>query len=88
MYEKKNLDNIIFYDNFRCGGYGVYDSNIVDLIKDCASKEGLTLDPTYTGKAFYAMIAIIKSNSYLKNKNILFWNTGGIFNLLSELRLW
>lgn len=83
-----NLDNIIFYDNFRFGGYGAYDSNIVDLIKDCASKEGLTLDPTYTGKAFYAMIAIIKSNSYLKNKNILFWNTGGIFNLLSELRLW
>ena len=85
---KYNLDNIILYDNFRCGGYGIYDSSIVDVIKECASKEGLTLDPTYTGKAFHAMIEIIKSNLNLKGTNILFWNTGGIFNLLSEIRLW
>ena len=38
---------------------------------------------TYSGKAFWGMIDIIRASQSFKEKNILFWNTGGIYNLLS-----
>lgn len=89
-YLDSNYDfsNLVFVDEFVGEGYGKYNDDIVSIIRDCASKEGILLDPTYSGKAFYGMNRIIRKDERFKNKNILFWNTGGIFNLLSEINLW
>ncbi|AKG03773.1 1-aminocyclopropane-1-carboxylate deaminase [Salimicrobium jeotgali] len=71
--EKKE---IIFDDSFTMGGYGIMNKEIKSTIKETLFKEGLPLDPTYTGKAFLGM------NKYLDrerifNKNVLFIHTGG-----------
>ena len=42
---------------------------------------GLVFDTTYSGKAFYGMMDIIKKKG-LKDKKIVFWHTGGIMNLM------
>ena len=79
-----DFSNMVFSDNYLCGGYAKYDENIMDAIKECISHEGMILDPTYSGKAFYGMVDKIQKNkSEYASKTILFWNTGGIMNLLS-----
>ena len=77
------FDNLLFEENYLCGGYAKYNQDLFSTIKECISKEGMIIDPTYSGKAFWGMIDIIKKNSFYQGTNILFWNTGGIFNLLS-----
>lgn len=79
-----DFSNMVFSDNYLCGGYAKYDENIMDVIKECISHEGMIIDPTYSGKAFYGMVDKIQKNkAEYDSKTILFWNTGGIMNLLS-----
>lgn len=78
------FENLHFYTDFLCGGYAQYNEELLNMIRLCLSKEGVIIDPTYSGKAFWGMNVIIKNNRELfRDKNILFWNTGGLFNLLS-----
>lgn len=80
------FDNLDFSEEYLCGGYGLHNTHLMNTIKECISKEGMIIDPTYSGKAFWGMKSILSSNNKYKEKNILFWNTGGIYNLLSECR--
>lgn len=83
LHEDFNFSNLIFYDEFLNGGYGKTSIEEIYTIKECIANEGLIIDPTYTGKAFWGMTSILKRGNY-KNKRILFWNTGGLINLLSQ----
>lgn len=68
--------DVIFEDKYICGGYGKYDKEIEEIIIDLLQNEGIPLDTTYTGKAFWGMKEYIKEND-IKDKNILFIHTGG-----------
>lgn len=68
-------ENILIEDRYLCGGYGKYDIEIENAIWDMYIKNGVSLDPTYTGKAFWGMKEYIKS---MNNKNVLFIHTGGV----------
>ena len=81
-----SLQNIVFTDKFLCGGYGKYSEELFATIKECVSKEGMLIDPTYSGKAFWGMKHIISTSTEFQKKNVLFWNTGGVFNLMSILK--
>ena len=80
---KYTFDNLLFKENYLCGGYAKFNDSLMSTIKECISHEGMIIDPTYSGKAFWGMLDIIKQNRDYRGKNILFWNTGGMFNLLS-----
>jgi 1-aminocyclopropane-1-carboxylate deaminase/D-cysteine desulfhydrase-like pyridoxal-dependent ACC family enzyme len=97
-FAKTNKKSIIFIDNFVGNEYeSIYDDEIL-CIKKTIRDEGLLLDPTYTGKAFYGMLNCLSHTQINPsppngealtcalpiNKNILFWHTGGIFNLCSN----
>lgn len=69
-------ENIFFEDNYICGGYGEYNSDIVNLVKKILLSDGIPLDLTYTGKAFSGMSNYIKEHQ-IKNSKILFIHTGG-----------
>lgn len=71
-YEKE----IILAGEYTKGGYGIYDKEILEIVRNAFVSESLPLDPTYTGKAFWGMQQYIKDNK-LKNKKILFIHTGG-----------
>lgn len=60
-------------DDFFPPGYGVFTETIVDAIQ-CAKAAGITIEGTYTGKAFAALLADAESGA-LRGKTALFWNT-------------
>lgn len=77
-----NRESIVL-DEYLMGGYGQYNSELKELSLNSIKEYGFTLDTCYSGKAFYGMMDYINKNN-LKDKNILFWHTGGIFNFLAE----
>ena len=81
-YTGKNYDfsNLVFNDEFLLGGYGKTSQEELTVIQEVVSKEGMLVDPTYSGKAFYGMSNLVAKGT---KKNVLFWNTGGMMNLLS-----
>lgn len=68
--------DIYFDDSYICGGYGKYNDHIISIVREILSTDGVPLDYTYTGKAFWGMTEYIK-NHQIKGKNILFLHTGG-----------
>ncbi len=68
--------DICILDSYLCGGYGKYSDEIIDVIKQMFTQNGIPLDTTYTGKAFWGMLSYLKENN-IKNKKVLFIHTGG-----------
>jgi D-cysteine desulfhydrase family pyridoxal phosphate-dependent enzyme len=58
-------------------GYGVVGDLEREAIHLAAYHEGLMLDPVYTGRAFGAMIDLIRKGRFAREANVLFWHTGG-----------
>lgn len=86
--EKIDIPKITVIDDYLCGGYGKYDRNIEKVISTQMKQNGMPLDPTYTGKAFYGMLDYLKKNEIV-GKKILFIHTGGVplyFDYLEGLR--
>lgn len=72
-------------DKYILGGYGKYSPEIVHTIRDVLVHEGIALDTTYTGKAFWGMKDYIKTKN-IRGKNILFIHTGGTPLFFDSLR--
>lgn len=79
-----DIDDVIFYDDFIVNGYESSCDDIYLLIKKIAKTDGLLLDPTYSGKAFWGMMNHISQGIIPQGSSVLFWHTGGLFNLLSD----
>lgn len=73
---------IIFTDKYTCGGYEKYSSELKLFTSDVARETGILFDTTYSGKALHGMFEYIAENN-LFSKRILFWHTGGIFNIMA-----
>lgn len=69
-------DALLFMDEYRFDGYGNYSGEVLSLIDRVMEREGIPLDTTYVGKAFYGMCAFLKEHD-IKDKNVLFIHTGG-----------
>lgn len=86
---KKELESRIeLEDRYICGGYGKYSVEIIQTIKEELLKDGMPLDTTYTGKAFWGMKEYLVNNN-IQNKNILFIHTGGtplFFDSLEKIK--
>lgn len=63
-------------DAYLCDGYGTYNRQIEKTIYQQFTCNGMPLDPTYTGKAFWGMQDYLKENSIM-GKKVLFIHTGG-----------
>lgn len=78
------FDNMTFYEDYLCGGYDCTTPELLHQIQECISKEGMIIDPCYSGKSFFGMIDILKKCcDMFRGKTIVYWNTGGLMNLLS-----
>ena len=58
-------------------GYGIVGDLERDAIHLLGRKQGILLDPVYSGRAFGAMLDMIKKGFFTENDSILFWHTGG-----------
>jgi len=73
-------------DQYRQEGYGKYDERIVRCLKEEYLRNGVSLDPIYTAKAFWGMKEYIRETG-IKNSRILFLHTGGtplFYDFLAE----
>ncbi|AFK21732.1 pyridoxal-phosphate dependent enzyme [Pyrococcus sp. ST04] len=66
------------YD-YSFGAYGKIVREVSEIIRLVGTKEGILLDPVYTGKAFYGLIDRAKKGDL--GEKILFVHTGGISGL-------
>lgn len=68
-------DDIHLTDAFLAPGYGQLNPPTVDAIRKLARREGLLLDPVYSGKTAAAFIA--RARSVGPDRSLLFVHTGG-----------
>lgn len=74
--------DIELIDGYAGVGYGLSQREEQQVIRWVARKEGIILDPVYTGKAMHGLIEEIEKGRFKRGQNILFIHTGGIFGLL------
>lgn len=76
-----SLSDIEFTDKYRDGGYGQWTSATQRAV-EVGWRNGIPLDPVYTGKAFRALLADVATGEVPANSTVLFWHTGGLWNAL------
>jgi D-cysteine desulfhydrase len=69
------LDNIYVDPNYYGGTYGWPTRRGVDAIAKVKEFEGITLEVTYTGKAFACLLDYLEKDSTCKEETLVFWNT-------------
>jgi D-cysteine desulfhydrase family pyridoxal phosphate-dependent enzyme len=69
-------DFTVAYD-YLGGGYGIVSDLEREAIRLLASREGIVLDPVYTGRAMGALLDLIRKKVFRPDEIVLFWHTGG-----------
>ena len=72
---------MIVCDDYIGPGYGEPSDGMIEATKLLATKEGILLDPVYSGKGFAGLMGLIKNKKFTKNDNVLFIHTGGAVSL-------
>jgi D-cysteine desulfhydrase family pyridoxal phosphate-dependent enzyme len=65
-------------------GYGVMAEAEQEAIQLFATREGLLLDPVYTGRAAGGMIDLLRKGFFAPGQQVLFWHTGGTPALFAD----
>ena len=68
------------------GGYGVVSNLEREAIRLFGSREGILLDPVYTGRSVGALIDLIRKKAFRSDETVLFWHTGGAPALFAYAR--
>ena len=78
---KDYSERIIFNTEYTFGGYERFGPELKVYLEKATSQTGLVFSTTYSGKGFYGMMQEIEKN-HLQDKNIIFWHTGGLMNIM------
>jgi len=70
------LQQVHFLDQYHHGGYAKTSNKLMNFINLFNQTNQFTIEPTYTGKALYALYTQLP---FLQNKDVLFIHTGGVF---------
>lgn len=79
-------EELLFVDAYCMGGYGKYTRDVEKTIEEVMNKDGIPMDSTYVGKAFYGMKRYVEEHQ-ITGRNILFLHTGGtplFFDLMDK----
>ena len=74
--------DISVFENFGAG-YAIPSSSGVAAMRMMASKEGIIIDPVYTGKTFAGLIKLNQQGYFDGRDNILFLHSGGAGGLFA-----
>jgi len=67
-------------------GYAVVGDLEREAIRLMARCEGIVLDPVYAGRAFGALVDLIRKRRFRREETVLFWHTGGAPALFAYAR--
>lgn len=79
-------DDIHVAYGYKGEGYGVVGDLEREAIRLMAQTEGIILDPVYAGRAFGALVDLIRRGKYRRGETVLFWHTGGAPALFAYAR--
>ena len=74
---KVSADLVVCDDRFYPPGYGLPNEATQNAIEVLAQREGILLDPTYSGKAFAAVLDVLLKGDLDHDDHIVFLHTGG-----------
>ena len=72
-----NKEDVLVFDEYIKEGYGIVNQEVSDVVRLVAKREGIFLDPVYTGKAMLALIDLMGKGYFKKSDKIVFFHTGG-----------
>jgi len=70
-------DGVEVVDGFLGEGYGIPSAAMVEAVSLIASREGLLLDPVYSGKAMAGLLAMLERRAFVEDDDLIFLHTGG-----------
>jgi len=76
-------DQVMCDDRFLAPGYGHSNPATKTAIETLARREGILLDPTYTGKSFAALLEALQQGDYGPDDHVVFLHTGGTPSLFA-----
>lgn len=79
---KADAKSIHLIDGYAGEGYGKSRPEELETLIRLAQREGVILDPVYTGKAMHGLVQEIAKGHLREMRNILFLHSGGLFGLL------
>ena len=78
------IDENDFHLRDMCGpGYAIPSEAGNEAVKLMAEREGLFLDPVYTGKAFAGLVEMAREGAFGPDEKVLFVHTGGAGGLFA-----
>ncbi|MBZ8134158.1 D-cysteine desulfhydrase family protein [Afifella sp. IM 167] len=75
--ETPHTFDVLVDDRARGPAYGEPDRQTIDAVRIAARREGLLLDPVYTGKALAGLLDLCRSGEVSAGARVLFWHSGG-----------
>jgi D-cysteine desulfhydrase len=78
-------EKIVVKDAYVGPGYSLPTQGMEEAVTLFARKEGILLDPVYTGKAAAGLIDLVRSGYFEPGSNVLFLHTGGAPSLYHYL---
>ena len=74
---------ILCDDSMLAPGYGLPNETTVAAIRYLARREGILLDPTYSGKTFAVLLEMLKQGRFGGDDHVVFLHTGGTASLFA-----
>jgi len=84
LKQKIGTEKITVYDDYIGEAYGVATGEMKEAVQLIAGKEGIILDPVYTGKAMAGLIDLVRKGRFEKDDVVVFLHTGGVAGLFAE----
>lgn len=69
--------SVVCLDEWVGPGYSLPTPEMVEAVRLLASREGVLLDPVYTGKAMAGLIGMARRGDFKRGERVLFLHTGG-----------
>ena len=73
-----SLDDVDIETGYVRGGYNLPSEEVRRAVELMASKEGILMDPCYTGKAFAGIIDMVREGKINKGETVIMIHTGGM----------
>jgi len=70
-------NDVIVLDEYIKEGYGVITAGVAEVIRLVFAREGIVLDPVYTGKAMAGLVDLVRRGRFGKDDRVVFLHTGG-----------
>ncbi len=77
LEDKAGLSDFHISNDYTFGAYNNPVKEVRSAVYYMARKEGILLDPCYTGKAFFGLMDLVKKGSIIKGETVVFLHTGG-----------